>query len=47
MILQGNRVGCRQAKRLPYELFEASLCAFFERGGFAAQMRENFAGKMQ
>jgi hypothetical protein len=32
-ILQGNRVGCRQAMRLAYKLFNASLCAFFERRG--------------
>jgi hypothetical protein len=37
----------RQAKRLPYKLFDDSLRAFLERGGFAAQMGENFAGEMQ
>ena len=34
--------------RYPGAAFRAdSLRAFFERGGFAAQVRENFAGEMQ
>ena len=37
----------RQAKRLPYKFVEASLRAFFEGGGFAAEVRQNFAGEMQ
>ena len=37
----------RQAKRLPAVASEESLRAFFERGGFAAQVRQNFAGEME
>jgi hypothetical protein len=37
----------RQAKRLPAVASEESLRAFFERGGFATQVRQNFAGEME
>ena len=38
----------RQAKRLPYKMIrEASLCAFFERSRFTAQIGQNFASEMQ
>ena len=34
--------------RLPYKFTERDLlCAFFKRGGFTAQVRQNFAGEMQ
>lgn len=40
--------GCPAAKRLPYKMIrEASLCAFFERSRFTAQIGENFAREMQ
>ncbi len=38
--LAGRRSAC---PTIPKTL----LCAFFERGGFAAQVRQNFAGEMQ
>ena len=46
LVGQPRRLPAGEAPALQI-IFETSLRAFFERGGFTTQVRENFAGEMQ
>ena len=45
--VSARRRNQRETRALPRPGFRRLLCAFFERGGFTAQIGENFASEMQ